>query len=158
VALLAIGAALAGCGQSQKGGSTTSVTTTAQNAGDAKAVDAVRQYFASVATKFPHVFVAKIEAATMTEGQSMTLELRSDGSEEANLELNGICTDSAAPDGRTDRLNQSDDLDIVQLHIVVAYPSGEPDSLLVDLKSHTLTSPGGAARFWSGPSTAAPGT
>jgi hypothetical protein len=125
---------------------------------DTKAADIVRDYLASVATKFPHVSVESVKASTESGGRSLSLELRSDGSDEANLELYGLCTDSAAPGGWADRLNQGQGLGLTRLHIVVNYPTGKPDSMLVDLVGHTLSSPGGAPRFRGGPPTAAPTT
>jgi len=151
-----LSSALSGCGKAPPPAPTTSIEVPSSGITDMQAADIVRQYLAATAATFPHVSVEKVRATSKAGERSLLLNLRSDGSDEADLELYGLCTDSAAPDGWADRLNRADNLKLVQLQMVVDYPSGEPDSITVDMNSNVLSSPGGAPRFRGGPPTAAP--
>ena len=149
-------AVLASCGESSPATSAGHVTVPAAGGSDTKATDIVREYFASTAATFPHVAIEKIEVSGAAGERSLYLELRSDGADEADGELYGICMESDAPDGWVDRLNRNQNLGLVSLHIVVNYPTGAPDSMTVDVKGHALSSSSGAPRFSGHPPVASP--
>jgi hypothetical protein len=147
-----------GCSRSSSAASSTGSTGRSPDVSNAQAAGMIREYLASLGPGIAHVSVERVEVTGNADKRTLSMELRSDGSNDADSELMGLCMSGATMGGWREQLNRGRGVGLTWMNITVRYPTGPPDSLVIDVAGQTLSSAGGAPRFRGGPPTATPGS
>ena len=160
--LAALPLSLGGCGAGRAADTTTASTSLSeaaqQQTADQESAAVVRDFFATTAAgHFSGLTIDKLEVTTEAPGQVLflTVTVTSDDSAEAMISLDWIYEGAMTSDGWPTQLANERGVRLVAIRFIVNYPTGEPDSIHIDVGSGA-SSEGGKPRFEpGGPNTTA---